>query len=199
MDPDRISSPTTGGMNSLRTGDETAVRRLWEQYFQKLSEIARHRLHPKLRRVCDGEDVALSALDSLCRALKKGRFPDLSDPEDLWGVLLTITTRKIVSRIRLGRRVKRGGRGISDLDGSQSCTAVSSDPNAILSREPTPALIAELNEEFERVFAQLTDESLRTVLLMKLENYTNDEIAERLGCSRRTVHRKVNRIRGLFL
>ena len=43
--------------------------------------------------------------------------------------------------------------------------------------------------------AGLEDESLRKVARDKLEGYTNDEIGARLGCTTRSVERKLNRIR----
>ena len=38
-------------------------------------------------------------------------------------------------------------------------------------------------------------ESLEKIVLMKLEGFTNEEIAEQLGCVTRTVERKLERIR----
>ena len=41
----------------------------------------------------------------------------------------------------------------------------------------------------------LGDETLRQVAVSKMEGLTNDEVAERLNCSRRTVARKLETIR----
>jgi DNA-directed RNA polymerase specialized sigma24 family protein len=41
----------------------------------------------------------------------------------------------------------------------------------------------------------LDDDSLRQIARLKLEGYTNEEIAERLGIVERTVERRLNRIR----
>ena len=45
---------------------------------------------------------------------------------------------------------------------------------------------------------RLGDSSLRSVATFKLEGYTNDEIAARLGCVTSTVERKLARIRGMW-
>jgi DNA-directed RNA polymerase specialized sigma24 family protein len=62
--------------------------------------------------------------------------------------------------------------------------------------EPTPELAAQLAEEYQRLMEQLGDLTLQRVATFKLEGYTNDEIAARLGCVISTVERKLARIRG---
>ena len=64
--------------------------------------------------------------------------------------------------------------------------------------EPTPELAAQLAEEFQRLMEQLGDSTLQSVAIFKLEGYTNDEIASRLGCVTSTVERKLARIRGMW-
>ena len=60
---------------------------------------------------------------------------------------------------------------------------------------PTPALLAEMNEARERLLAMLHDAELRALALAKLEGCTNEECAERLKISPRTVDRKLKIIR----
>ena len=60
---------------------------------------------------------------------------------------------------------------------------------------PTPAEAAALNEALERRLQDLPEPDLRQVALMKLEGYTNREIAEALRCGERSVERKLNLIR----
>jgi DNA-directed RNA polymerase specialized sigma24 family protein len=64
--------------------------------------------------------------------------------------------------------------------------------------EPTPEFAALVAEECQRRLDSLGDAELRSVALWKMEGYTNDEIAERLGCVPRTVERKLRVIRGLW-
>jgi DNA-binding CsgD family transcriptional regulator len=44
----------------------------------------------------------------------------------------------------------------------------------------------------------LSDQSLRQIAIWKLDGYTNQEIAERLGCALRTVQRKLERIQAYW-
>src|SRR5580700_9424491 len=92
----------------LQEGDPAAAQQLWERYFQRLVELARKRLRDGPRREA-AEDVALSAFDSFCRSAAKGRFPQLSDRDGLWRLLVVITARKAARHIRDTRRQKRGG------------------------------------------------------------------------------------------
>ena len=61
--------------------------------------------------------------------------------------------------------------------------------------EPTPAEAAVLNEALEQRLQALPDPELRQIALGKLEGWTNREIADRRGCTERTVERKLERIR----
>jgi DNA-directed RNA polymerase specialized sigma24 family protein len=63
----------------------------------------------------------------------------------------------------------------------------------------TPESASILADEYRRLFGNLGDASLRVVALMKLEGYSNVEIARRLDCSLRTVERKLDAIRKRWL
>jgi DNA-directed RNA polymerase specialized sigma24 family protein len=65
-------------------------------------------------------------------------------------------------------------------------------------KEPTAELAAQLAEEYERRIAQLDDPVLRSVATWKLEGYTNDEVAARLGRAASTVERKLALIRSMW-
>ena len=70
--------------------------------------------------------------------------------------------------------------------------------SAALGKEPTPALAAALIEEMDQRLKSLGAESLREVALMKLEGYTNAEIAAHRDCKERTIERKLHLIRKLW-
>ena len=69
---------------------------------------------------------------------------------------------------------------------------------AIGGGEPTPELAVELADEYHRLMARLDDPTLQSVATWKLEGYTNDEIAAKLGCVRRSVERMLQLIRSLW-
>ena len=68
----------------------------------------------------------------------------------------------------------------------------------VLGAEPTPELAAQVADECRRLLGLLRDESLRSVALWKMEGYTHEEIAAKLGCVRYTVDRKLKAIRHIW-
>jgi DNA-directed RNA polymerase specialized sigma24 family protein len=183
----------TQRISALKQGDQDAAMALWEGYFQRLVGLARARLRGTPRLIADEEDVALSAFDSFCRGASTGRFRELDDRHDLWQILVLITVRKAIDLRNYEGRASRG------MGKVQSLTELSREGlEAIGGAEPTPELAVQLAEECERMMEQLGDASLQSVATWKLEGYTNDEIAVRLGCVTSTVERKLARIRGLW-
>jgi DNA-directed RNA polymerase specialized sigma24 family protein len=177
-------------LGELQAGNPVAAQALWDRYFGQLVRLARQKLQQAPRRIADEEDVALSAFASFCRQVERNRFPQLQDRHNLWQLLVVITARKAAHLIRDAGREKRGGL----LLGNVSVPAV----EEIIGAEPTPAFAAEVAEEYQRRLAQLGDADLQTVALAKLEGYTNEEIAARLGCALRSIERRLKLIRTIW-
>jgi DNA-directed RNA polymerase specialized sigma24 family protein len=181
----------------LKQGNHEAAQRLWECYYQKLIQFAAASLQGVSRRVADEEDVALSAFDSFCRAAARQRFPQLVDRDDLWKLLLVITSRKALDLVTYQRRDKRGGgavRGDSAfLAGSDRSEGSGMD--GIAGKEPTPAFAAQVAEECHRLLDSLGDDILRRIAVWKMDGFTNEEISLKLDCSLTTVERKLRLIR----
>jgi len=187
---ENTGNSVTQWISALKQGDQSAAQGLWEAYFRRLVGLARARLRDASRRVADEEDVALSAFDSFCRGARAGRFPRLDDRNDLWQILVLITVRKAIDLRNYEGRQSRG------MGRVQSLTDLTPEGlEAIGGDEPTPELAAQLAEEYQRLMEQLGDSILQSVATWKLEGYTDDEIAARLGCVTRTVERKLARIR----
>jgi DNA-directed RNA polymerase specialized sigma24 family protein len=54
-------------------------------------------------------------------------------------------------------------------------------------------------DECRRLLESLGDESLRRIALLRMEGYSDPEIAAKLGCGLRTVGRKLELIRKTWL
>jgi len=194
----------TGWIAGMKAGDLAAAQPLWERYFARMVDLAQARLRAtrRLDAGSDEEDAALSAFESLCVGLAKGRFPRLADRDDLWGLLVVITTRKVQAQARRRLRQKRGGgqvRPASDFAGPASDDE---DDNDLLARavssEPTPEFAAMVAEEYRRLLDRLGDDVLRKVAVLRMEGFTTDAIAGQLGCARRTVARQLALIRQIL-
>jgi DNA-directed RNA polymerase specialized sigma24 family protein len=189
----------TRWLGELKAGDREAVQPLWERYFQRLVALARARLRSAHAATADAdeEDAALSAFDSFCAGVERGRFPQLSDRDNLWKLLVTITARKALDQAERQRRQKRGGgrfRNEADLVGGRSGFPAMGFEH-VAGDEPTPEFTALVVEEYRKRLEALEDDALRRIATWKLEGYTNEEIAARLGCALRTVANKLKLIR----
>ena len=200
--PEQEPGSVTRWLGNLKGGDPKAAQFLWERYCTRLVGLARDKLRMKRRTsaALDEEDAALSAFNSFCTGASKGRFPQLSDRDDLWKLLVVITARKAGAQVVREARQKRGGGrvfGEADLP-----AAMDRSENLLLESvvgvEPTPEFAAMVAEEYGRLLDTLGDDSLRRVALDRMEGYTNDEIAARLGCARRTVARQLALIRRIL-
>jgi DNA-directed RNA polymerase specialized sigma24 family protein len=191
----------TEWIHRAKAGDAAAVQHLWQRYFRRLVGLARKKLEGVPRRAADEEDVALNVFDSLYRGMKQGQFPKLDDRESLWGLLLVLTAREAADQVRHERRQKRGGgavQGESAFLGAAVSGNLPAGLEGVVSREPTPAFAAQVAEELQRLLDRLNDPELRQVALWKMEGYTSEEIAAKLGRVPRTVERKLSVIRGLW-
>ncbi len=184
------STPANGSvtllLKALRKNDSEAVSELWQSYFHRLRLVARKKLGPQNGGPFDSEDVALSAFDGFCRAVQEGRYPELDDREGLWSLLVQITWRKAKDYQTREMAQKRTG---------QREAAVLEDQPGNVTPPDIEAMVA---EECERLLGCLPDENLVKVALLKLEGWTNDEIAVELNYTRRTIQRMLSVIRGVW-
>lgn len=185
-------------LERLKGGDNLAAERFWNSYFERLVYLAHGRLQSRLRKVIDAEDVALSAFHSFCRGVKQNRYPALCDQDGLWKLLVSITIHKILHVNRDQNRLKRGG-GFVELEGFDSSSDSFAVINQVVSREPSPEFAAEVAEQFEKLMHALGDEELVRFATWKLEGYSNDEIATKVNRSTRTIERKLNLIRKIWI
>lgn len=195
------SDSVTQWIGQLKAGEQAAAAKLWHRYFERLVRMAAQKLRTSRRRISDEEDAALSAFDAFCRGAAHDRFPRLEDRDDLWQVLMVLTERKSIDQIRRNDlRQKRGGGKVRGESGFHSIDPGERSPglDGIAGPEPTPDFAAQLAEEQHLLLDRLGDEQLRAIALWKLAGYSNEEIAEKIGKTPRTVTRKLELIRTIW-
>jgi DNA-directed RNA polymerase specialized sigma24 family protein len=179
----------------LKAGDDAAQQELWNRYFSRLVRLARTMLRTSARRAADEEDAALSAMDAFFRGVHEGRFPALDNRTNLWPLLVRITAHKAAQQSQRESRKKRGGgrvRGESGLVWNQDHVSAI---EGVVGDEPTPEFAAQVAEQCGLLLGLLDDDSQRTVAQLKLEGYTNREIAKKIDRAERTVEWKLKLIR----
>lgn len=188
----------TQWLHELKRGNRDAARELWQRYARRMNHVARARLRRAKHGGFDEEDVTLSAFDNFCRAVQTGRYEDLEGSEGLWQLLATYTLRKANDRLKGEAAEKRGGPEHSSDQSRTFQGGADSRLEKIPARELGPESAALMAEECSRLFSLLDDPELESLVILKLDGHTNDEIAERLGYTRRTIQRMLNIVRDLW-
>jgi RNA polymerase sigma factor (sigma-70 family) len=141
----------------------------------------------------DENDVVQSAFTSFCLRAQAGAFPDLDDRESLWALLAVITARTAANQRVHEGRLKRGSGRV----GSASWERPDGDWQLmdVISEQPSAEDAAIFVAQLEQFMDSLDDPSDRLILLWKLEERTNPEIARNLDCSLSAVERRLRSIR----
>ena len=192
------SEPVTVWLEQLSQNSTEAAFHLWSHFCTRLTEFAGRRLSTSNKRVYDHDDAAVSAFRSLCRGVEERRFPDLRDRESLWALLITITARKIANRRRYDHQQCRDvARHVApDL---VRATDLHMGVEQLQALEPTPEFAVEVADLSEKFFELLPEPELKQLMLLKLEGWTNEECADRMHLSRRTIQRKLERVRRIWM
>lgn len=179
----------------LREGDNDACMKFWQEYGVILESVAERQLSQKVQRRVGSDDIVQSACRTFLRRVSDGQF-DLPDADSLWRLICSITLTKARRAARDHSRQKRG------LDREQHIDATtdgSTAPSANLeSGTATPLDVAEVADQMEQLLSGLGEQE-GAILDLKLQQFTNDEIAEQLGCSERSVRRVIKRLQERWL
>jgi DNA-directed RNA polymerase specialized sigma24 family protein len=191
-----LREAVTGWINQLADKNQQAAEQLWQHVAVRLQEFAAQKLDVQTRRHYDEQDAANSAFHSLYRGLSEGRL-EAENRDALWGLLAVITTRKISAQQRYLNRQKRGGGAIQ----GESAFAEfgGAGINEVGGNEQPPDELVEISESCTQLLAALPDEAMKKIVLLKFQRATNAEIASELRCTERTVERKLERIRRIWM
>jgi RNA polymerase sigma factor (sigma-70 family) len=189
-----MAAPPTNSIVELvrrsGTGDEAAAAQVFNQYLGKLTGLARSRLSRRLSRRVDADDVAASVFRSFFVGVRAGRL-DVGNSQEFWGLLVTLTRRKIARQAEHHRAQRRSierevGRGEAT-DGAETAD-----------HDPTPLEAAVIADEVERLLAR-SNPTERLVIELTLQGQTAAEVASHVGISARTVRRTLANVRDQFI
>ena len=180
----------------LQQGDADVLKSFYAEYGPMLRTIADSRLAPGMRRRFDADDVIQSTFRTFFRRAQVGYF-QFEDNQRLWNLLCAITLTKLREKARFHQRQSRGvGREVP-VDSSDDSGDAGHGDSGLVAGGPTPDAAAEFADTFDMLVASL-DEDERKLIDLKLQDQTNDEAAETLGLSERTVRRMLSRLQDKF-
>lgn len=71
--------------------------------------------------------------------------------------------------------------------------------NGIDGKQKTPDVLAAVSESCDQLLNALPDEAMKKIVLLKFQGFKNGEVATELKCTRRTIERKLERIRRIWI
>jgi RNA polymerase sigma-70 factor (ECF subfamily) len=175
-------------INRCRGGDEDAARQLFDAYVARLVPLARRRISQRLASRVDPEDIVQSVFRTFFARLKDDKF-EINDQDDLFRLLMRITVHKTLRQIAHHKAAKR--------DPSQELAQGESAQEQLLqllTMEPSPEATVTFLDQLEHFMAQLQDAD-REILTLRLQGFSTEEIAQKLGSYDRKVRRVLERIR----
>jgi RNA polymerase sigma factor (sigma-70 family) len=196
---------STGSVTKLiqrvKEGDSAAAQALLARYLRRLLAFARAKLHGRNLRAADEEDVVQSVLLGFYLGAERGQYSQCHDRDDLWHLLAKITERKVQKLLRhedAKKRRHRQAEAVTPSPGGQDTPLTG--PRAKQPADPhlPPDREVAASDQVERLLARLGDKRLISIAVWKWDGYSNEEIASMLGCSTRTIQRKIQLIRMIW-
>lgn len=174
-------------LQAVRCGDEIAMQRLVSQYEPELRIVARNRLGKALRPHLDTIDLVQSVHRSLLIGLRGNRF-DISSPEKLIGLAVTIVRRKAAKHWRHLKRQQR----LSEHDDSrddfvETMLSLRSPQNEALSELAAQEILAQWLTSLDPVEKQL--------ITLRLDGHSTAEVAKTLDLDPDVLRVKLSRLR----
>jgi RNA polymerase sigma factor (sigma-70 family) len=217
MTNEPFDETTTIIVNKIAAGDRIALAELVRRHHSQMVRMAsRYMRRLRTRPVtCDAEDAVNATLAKLYQRAVDGGMPRVAASAEFWNIFFTMMKDVIRLALRQDAAIRRGGTGSCRSrderrrrDGPSGSARPwredfafdrlsVDDTYAILPPQQDLMLIRLEVEEFLQ--HHLHDPILRRIAMLKLESYTNVQIAELLELNERTIERKLVAIRRRFL
>lgn len=185
----------TGWIVSMREGHQEALDAFSKRYFSKIRDLAKSRLSKP-----DSEEVANDVLVALAQSIAGGKYPDLCDRNSLWFLILKITQRRVIALTRREKAQKRIPSDSMEESRSREMLSIESiedyevELDQAIASESSESAWIEISDCWEELLRSLPDDACRKIAQLKLQSYTNREIATMLEFTPSKVDRKVRLI-----
>jgi RNA polymerase sigma factor (sigma-70 family) len=167
-------------LEGLRHGERTAAEILFRRYAKRLRQLIRTKCSTDLARRFDAEDIMQSVFHAFFKGASKGCY-EVPAGEELWPLLLVIALNKIRTQGAYHRAAKRDVRVTRGWDDSD---VLKNAIHRLEADEPLPFLKLVADEALERI-----PPTQREIIELRVAGYDVEEIAHKVGRSKRTVER----------
>jgi RNA polymerase sigma-70 factor (ECF subfamily) len=189
MEPDVTAIPDTNDQPDLpdhellhrfRKGQRDAATQLYMRYADRLCALAAAQCATDLKAKLDPEDIVQSVFRTFFRRAAAGQY-EVPEGDDLWKLFLVIALNKIRATGAYFHATKRDSR--HTVSGQEFEHLLAARPN-----QGDHVALTLLSVVIDEVLEKLP-ESQRQVIMLRLEGYEIDEIAEKTGRAKRSVER----------
>lgn len=175
-----------------QAGDTKAFEKIFERYAERLIRLAKLRISERLASRIEAEDVVQSVFRTFFGRVRNRRFR-FQEESDLWKLLVSMTLNKLRNKVDWHTAAKRDVRTETPIDRSRVRVPSAFDKDG---ESPSPSAVIAFIDLLEDFLGRLR-EGDRRILEMRLDGYSQEEIAKSLGCTERTVRRVLERVRQL--
>lgn len=178
-------------MRQVEVGDTAAEQRLWDEFYDRLLRHVEGRIRCRgvPTGLVDEEAITASAMESVFKCAKQGRLQNLQDWSELSQLLFAMTNRKFVDHWRHAKSQRAYP--------SLPILALPTNGFELPENKLATCSIA-FEEQLSRLMNLLDDPLDRQIAVLKLSEYTLDEISDRVKRSVATVNRKWRHIRRIW-
>jgi RNA polymerase sigma-70 factor (ECF subfamily) len=175
-----------------QSGSETAAQQIFDKYVERLLVLARWHISEKLRSRIDPEDVVQSVFRTFFLRVRNDRFT-FDEADDLFKLLTRITLHKTLRQVAFHRAARRNpareaAKGNDDQDQIMQ----------ILDTEPDPETVVAFTDQLKTFLTKFSPQE-QEIIEMRLQGYTSEDIAQKLGTYDRKVRRILERVHAVAL
>jgi RNA polymerase sigma-70 factor (ECF subfamily) len=175
-----------------QSGDRDAFEKIFARYSERLIRLARLRISERLASRIEAEDVVQSVFRTFFGRMRNRRF-GFEEESDLWKLLVSMTLNKLRNKVDWHTAAKRDVRAEHSIDADRQALPSAFDADG---QSPSPSAVIAFLDLLEDFMSRLRDTD-RRILELRLDGYSQQEIAQEMGCTERTVRRVLERIRAL--
>ncbi len=177
----------------FQQGDDQAAGKLFRRHVEQLVRLTQSRISTRLVRRIDAEDVVQSVYGDFFEGAKKGNYI-LERSGDLWRLLVGITMNKLRKQFEFHGADKRDYQREQNVGVDESTGQAEWQPESPDASHPEIIAIVDQLEHF----LQKLKPSLRSILELRLQGHSVQEIAEYVQLSDRHVRRELDSVRELL-